>query len=86
MVKALQDNLGDHQDAGVQVDRLRAASEDLHEPRRRRTALFLAMGELTSHFEQRREAARAEFAERFAAYDSKDTTRRLRVLLDSAAR
>ena len=27
-----------------------------------------------------------QFAERFAAYDSKDTTRRLRVLLDSAAR
>jgi len=86
VVKALQDNLGDHQDAGVQVDRLRAASEDLHEHGADGPALFLAMGELTSHFEQRREAARAEFAERFAAYDSKDTTRRLRVLLDSAAR
>lgn len=86
VLKALQDNLGEHQDAGVQVDRLRAAAEDMHQHGAAGPELLLAMGELTSQFEQRREAARAEFAERFAAYDSKDTTRRLRALLDSAGR
>lgn len=86
VLKALQDNLGEHQDAGVQVDRLRAASEDMHQRDVAGPDLLLAMGELTSHFERRREAARAEFAERFAAYDSKDTPRLLRALLDSASR
>jgi CHAD domain-containing protein len=86
VLKALQDNLGEYQDAGVQVDRLRVASEELHQHGTGGPELFLAMGELTLHFEQRREAARAEFAEQFAAYDSKDTTRRLRALLDPAAR
>lgn len=86
MLKALQDNLGEHQDACVQLDRLRAVSEDLHQHGAPGPELLLAMGELTSHFERRQEAARAEFAERFAAYDSKKTTRRLRALLDSAPR
>jgi hypothetical protein len=38
---------------------------------------MLAIGQLTERLERRRLAARAEFTERFAAYDTKATRRAL---------
>jgi len=84
-LKALQDNLGEHQDTEVHASQLRAMSHDLH---RRGTVgpdALVAMGQLAGEFERRRMAARAEFAERFAAYDTAKTRRTLEALVDSAA-
>ena len=71
-LKVLQDNLGVHQDAEVHVATLREIADELHE-RGERSATMLAVGQLTERIDQRRRAARAEFAERFAAYDIDDT-------------
>jgi CHAD domain-containing protein len=80
-LKDLQDNLGDHQDAEVQVARLRDLAAELHRRPRVGAAAVLAMGQLTELLEQRRAAERAAFAERFAAYDTKRTRRALEDLL-----
>ena len=84
-LKALQDNLGEHQDTEVHVGELRTLSSELHGgapgvgP-----GTLIAMGQLTEHLERRRRAAREEFAERFAAYDTKQTRRTLDGVLGSA--
>ncbi len=74
-LKALQDNLGEHQDAEVHVTLLREISGELQT--RVSADTLLAMGQLIEHLEQRRLAARDEFARRFAAYDTKRTYRAL---------
>ncbi|HJR25303.1 MAG TPA: CHAD domain-containing protein, partial [Acidimicrobiales bacterium] len=76
-LKGLQDNLGDHQDAEVQVGRLRDLADELHRRPKVGAGAVLAMGQLTELLEQRRAAERADFADRFAAYDSKRTRRAL---------
>jgi CHAD domain-containing protein len=81
-LKALQDNLGEFQDAEVHSDRLRGISLELHEEPGTTAATMVAIGQLTEHFELRRQAARNEFAERFAAYDTKAS----RQCLDEVAR
>ncbi|MGI8684640.1 MAG: CHAD domain-containing protein [Acidimicrobiales bacterium] len=81
-LKALQDNLGEHQDTEVHVAQLRDMSRSLHAAAGPDT--LVAMGRLTEHLEGRRRAARTEFAERFAAYDTKPTARALDALLRSA--
>ena len=83
-LKALQDNLGEHQDTEVHSDRLREISRELHREPGVTAETLLAMGRLTEHFEQRRQAARDEFAQRFAAYDTKRTRRNLDDLIGSA--
>jgi len=83
-LKALQDNLGEHQDTEVHAAQLRAMSHDLHGSGGAGADTLVAMGQLAGEFERRRTAARAEFAERFAAYDTAKTRRTLEVLLDSA--
>jgi CHAD domain-containing protein len=83
-LKALQDNLGEHQDTEIHTAQLKAMSQELQGGAGVTTATLLAMGRLTEIFEQRRQQARAEFAGRFAAYDTKPTARALRTLLDSA--
>jgi len=85
-LKALQDNLGEHQDTEVHAAQLRTMSHDLHRTGGAGADTLVAMGQLAGEFERRRVAARAEFAERFAAYDTAKTRRTLKVLLDSAAR
>ena len=82
-LKALQDNLGEHQDAEVHVTELRAMSSELHGAPGVDAGTLLAMGRLTEHLERHREAAREEFAERFASYDDKKTGRTFTELLDS---
>jgi CHAD domain-containing protein len=80
-LKDLQDNLGEHQDAEVQVGRLRDLAAELHRRPRVGAPAVLAMGQLTELLEQRRAAERADFADRFAAYDAKRTRRALDELL-----
>lgn len=82
-LKALQDNLGEHQDAEVHVTQLREISRRLH--RRAAADTLLAMGQLTEHLEQRHLAAREEFAQRFGAYDTKRTHRALDEVLSELA-
>ena len=57
-LKQLQDNLGDHQDAEVQVGRLRDLADELHRMPKVGASAMLAMGQLTEVLEQRR-ASRA---------------------------
>jgi CHAD domain-containing protein len=84
-LKAFQENLGEHQDAEVHVARLRSLTYELHEAGAS-TDTVLAVGQLTERLDQRRIAARAAFAERFAAYDGKATERALAAALDGLAR
>lgn len=85
-LKSLQDNLGEHQDTEVHVGELRAISGDLHGSPGIGPETLVAMGRLTEHLERRRAAAREEFAERFAAYDTKQTRLTFEELLGSAGR
>ena len=83
-LKALQDNLGEHQDTEVHTAQLHAMSRDLHGAPGVDAGTLMAMGRLTEIFEQRRQRAREEFAGRFTAYDTKQTARVLDELLKAA--
>jgi len=80
-LKALQDNLGEHQDAEVHLAQLRELAHDLHERATVDTDALLAMGRLSDHLDRRRAEERAGFVERFAAYDSKANRKALARLL-----
>lgn len=82
-LKALQDNLGRHQDAEVHVAQLRQAVAEL--PPGTPAETFVAIGQLIEQLERIRQDARDEFAERFAEYDIKATRQTLRAVLDGAA-
>jgi CHAD domain-containing protein len=81
-LKALQDNLGEHQDAEIHVDQLRHLGRDLHGRPGVDADVLLAMGRLSDHLDRRRQAARDEFAERFASYDTKANRAALDDLLE----
>jgi CHAD domain-containing protein len=83
-LKALQDNLGEHQDAEVHVDLLRTVAPEIHGSDATGPETLLAMGQLIAHLEQRRVTLRGEFADRFADFDTKKTRRALVDLLASA--
>jgi CHAD domain-containing protein len=85
-LKSLQDNLGEHQDTEVHAAQLRAMSHELHDSGRAGAETLVAMGQLAGEFERRRTKARAEFAERFAAYDTAKTRGALDALLAAASR
>jgi CHAD domain-containing protein len=76
-LKALQDNLGEHQDAAVHVDMLHDIVRHLGEtsaPAGTPTLdTMVAIGRLTERLDQQRRAARSEFADRFADYDTPKT-------------
>jgi CHAD domain-containing protein len=79
-LKALQNNLGVHQDAEVQVEWLRNVV--LSDPSvRSHDELLVAVGQLIESLEQRQREARREFADRFRRFDSEVTRRHLRELL-----
>jgi len=80
-LKALQDNLGEHQDAEVHVALIREIAADIHDGAAS-TDTLLALGQLTERLEQIRIAARAEFAEQFAAYDTQATEHDFVAMLD----
>lgn len=82
-LKALQDNLGTHQDAEAQLHELAAARADL--TGRVGTGTLEAMDHLAQHLEERRHRERAEFAARFRAYDT-EANRRVLAKLRRRAR
>ena len=66
----------------MQVGRLRELADELHaRPTRGRRRRCWRWASSTELLEQRRAAERADFAERFAAYDTKRTSRALDDLL-----
>lgn len=83
-LKALQDNLGVHQDAEVHLAVVRDVAGELRGGDADVDTL-IAVGRLMERFEDIRGAARAEFAERFAAYDTRPTADALDELLDGLA-
>ena len=66
-LKSLQDTLGRFQDREVQAAMLRSLREEVAAVEDGAAAL-MAMGLLVERLEQEQSAARAEFAERFAAF------------------
>jgi CHAD domain-containing protein len=80
-LKALQDNLGEHQDAEVHISMLESVANELHDTAASADTM-VAIGRLTHQLDQQRLAARAEFAERFAAYDRRATQRALDAMLE----
>ena len=84
-LKALQDNLGEHQDAEVHLAQLRDLAHDLHARATIDTDALLAMGRLGDHLDRRRVQERADFVERFADYDTKANRRALAGLLAEPA-
>lgn len=81
-LKVLQDTLGAHQDAEVQLEYLRGLARHLNDGSPAATDTLLALGRLSARVDARRQAERAAFAERFAVFDSKRTRRLLEDLLD----
>ena len=75
-LKALQDTLGEHQDAEVHAHALRTIADDRQ--RHWDAETLLAIGQLIERLEQRRLATRKDLAERFAAFDDKETAQALK--------
>jgi CHAD domain-containing protein len=84
-LKALQENLGEHQDAEVHIEMLQSLTVELDESGTAADTL-VAIGQLTERLDQTRITARAEFADRFADYDSPATQRALDAMLEAIAR
>jgi len=83
-LKALQTNLGEHQDAEVHIALLRSLTPALVSADADADTM-VAVGEIIQRLEQTRVAARAEFAERFADYDSPTTQRSFDALIEAIA-
>lgn len=83
-LKALQDNLGELQDAEVHAQQLRTMSQTLQDTGATSHTL-LAMGQLIEQVERRGRGARKAFAAQFASYDTKPTRRALVDLLDRSS-
>ena len=81
-LKALQDNLGEHQDAEVHAGLLRTMATEL--PADTAPQTLVALGQLVEQLERRRVEAREAFADRFATYDSKPTRKAMRAMLGGA--
>ncbi|MEO6126027.1 MAG: CHAD domain-containing protein [Ilumatobacteraceae bacterium] len=81
-LKDLQDNLGRHQDAEVHSAELQVVAHELSDEHATPPTL-LALGQLIEHLELEKVSARAEFADRFASFDSKATHRIVTELLES---
>jgi|GEM_PF-566981 len=88
-LKALQDNLGAHQDAEVQAERLRRALHEFAEEEGESAldpATRSAGSRLITALEQRQAEERAAFQDRFAAYDRKRSRRTLEDLVERMSR
>jgi CHAD domain-containing protein len=81
-LKALQDNLGEHQDAQVHAAELTRVARELSAEHVASETL-LGLGALTERLDQAQREARAEFSRRFAAYDSPDTERIVEALVEA---
>jgi CHAD domain-containing protein len=76
-LKSLQDTLGRHQDRDVQITTLRSLRDDVASVPGGPGAL-MAMGVLLEHLGEDERAARAEFAERFAAFAASEQRKLVR--------
>lgn len=85
-LKSLQDNLGYFHDCDVQQRALRAFSEEMMQHGEAPAQTFLAMGLLIDSIQRRQQRAGAEFATRFAAFDSPDNRHDYRRLFKSNGR
>lgn len=83
-LKALQDNLGEHQDAEVHIEEVRTMADELLATEAVHAGTLLAMGRLVAHLEGVRLATRTTFADRFADFDTKKTRKALDAVVDSA--
>jgi CHAD domain-containing protein len=79
-LKALQDCLGEFQDAEVQRTEIHAFAEKMLAERTAPAATLLAMGEIAAGLARRQRAARADFDSRFAAFASRASQARLAAL------
>ncbi|MGY6501082.1 MAG: CHAD domain-containing protein [Acidimicrobiales bacterium] len=84
-LKDLQDNLGAHQDAEVQVAELRDLAHVLRGRARVDTDALLTLGRLIDRLERQRQSERDDFAARFTAYDSPANHELLATVLAKAA-
>jgi CHAD domain-containing protein len=80
-LKDLQDNLGEHQDRAVQAESLVERARELQAAGGAPADTFLAIGRLVEHLHEAQEAARAEFASRFAEFDTRAVRARVRALV-----
>jgi CHAD domain-containing protein len=85
-LKDLQDNLGAHQDAEVQLLQLRELADDLQARSIVDSEALGAMSRLSDQLERRRVVERADFAGRFARYDREANHKVLAKLVRAAAR
>jgi CHAD domain-containing protein len=83
-LKALQHNLGEHQDAEVHLTQLGQLADELQGAGTVDASVLLAMGRLSEHLDRRRLAEREAFAERFAAYDTRANRELMKRLLAPA--
>ncbi len=79
-LKALQDCLGEFQDAEVQRAELRAFADRMLAQRSAPAATLLAMGEIAAGLARRQRQARADFDSRFAAFAGRASQARLAAL------
>jgi CHAD domain-containing protein len=83
-LKALQDCLGEFQDAEVQRDEIRAFAEAMFAERSVPAATLLALGEVSAGLAARQHQARSDFDARFAAFARPASQARLTALTRSA--
>ena len=83
-LKALQDCLGEFQDADVQFAELRAFAERMMAGGEAPAPTLLAMGEIGAGLALRQRAARGEFADRFAEFSSPRGQARIEALTKAA--
>ena len=81
-LKALQDCLGEFQDAEVQRDEIHAWAERMLAERAAPAATLLAMGEIAAGLARRQRQARAEFDSKFAAFAGRPSQARLAALTE----
>ena len=84
-LKALQDCLGEFQDAQVQHEEIRAFAEQMMAQRAAPAAALLAMGEIAAGLATRQQRARGDFAGRFRDFASRAAQSRIRELTRAAA-
>jgi CHAD domain-containing protein len=84
-LKALQDCLGEFQDAEVQRAELRAFADRMLAQRSAPAATLLAMGEIAAGLARRQLQARADFDSRFAAFAGQASQARLAALTEVSA-
>jgi CHAD domain-containing protein len=85
-LKALQDCLGEFQDAEVQRTELHAFADRMLAERSAPAATLLAMGEVAAGLARRQRAARMDFDGKFAAFASKANQARLAALTQAGGK